>query len=126
MTFLVVALLGAAAVALGLRLTSGLLSRLSHPIDRLLLALVVGISITGLSLVVSMRYRVFELGLGLLVSLAPVGLYDLLCWWGRSRRCPPGPWLSGPLWSIVARCLVAAGLALASAGAVAAVAGVIR
>lgn len=125
MTLLVVALLAAAAISLGLRVTSGLLAGVSHPIDRLLLAAVVGISIAWLSLVASTRYQVFEAGLGLLVALAPVGVYDVARWWGRSRR-PFGPWVRAPLPVVAVRCLITAAVLMACAGAVVAIAGVIR
>ena len=32
------------------------------------------------------RYRVHDLGLGLLISLAPVGIFDLAKWWFRRNR----------------------------------------
>jgi hypothetical protein len=35
---------------------------------------------------ISDRYQVHDLGLGLLVSLAPVGVYDLVKWWLRRKR----------------------------------------
>jgi hypothetical protein len=32
------------------------------------------------------RYRVRDLGLGLLMSVAPVGVFDLAKWWFRRKR----------------------------------------
>lgn len=83
MTSLVVAvLLGLAAISLGLRTTS-LYAGGIRPVARLALAAVTGGLITALILQVCESYRVFELGLGLLLSLSPVGVYDLLKWWFR-------------------------------------------
>lgn len=86
MIYLVGVLLAATAASLGLRLTWGLLPAIAHPVGRLMMAMVVGASIVGLTLVASSRYRMLEAGLGLLISLAPVGIYDLLRWWFRFRR----------------------------------------
>jgi hypothetical protein len=125
MTLLVVALLAAAAVTLGLRTTTVLDGREVHPIDRLALGLVAGLSLVWVSLAVSTRYRAFEAGLGLLVSLAPAGVYDLLRWYYRSRR-PWASWVAGPVWILTIRLLLTLGLLLALAGAYVAIGGVIN
>jgi len=85
MTALVVGLLIAlAAVSLGLRTTAILIPRV-HPIVRLIAACVIGAIFAAVTLQVSERYRVYDLGLGLLLSLSPVGVFDLLKWWFRWR-----------------------------------------
>ena len=124
MTLLVVALLAAAAVTLGLRTTTVLDGREVHPVDRLALGLVAGVSLVWVSLALSTRYRAFEAGLGLLVSLAPAGLYDLLRWYYRARR-PMASWATGPAWILTVRLLLALGLLLALAGAYVAIGGVL-
>lgn len=124
MTLLVVALLAAAAVTLGLRSTTVLDGREVHPVDRLALGLVAGVSLVWVSLAVSTRYRAFEAGLGLLVSLAPVGAYDLLRWYYRARR-PMASWVAGPAWVLTVRLLLTLGLLLALAAAYVAIGGVL-
>ncbi|MGH9386640.1 MAG: hypothetical protein ACRD2N_20405 [Vicinamibacterales bacterium] len=89
----VAALLFAACLSVGLRATSGWLDR-CHPIDRLLLAIVLGGLLIAAALVVSTRFGVTQAGYGLAFSLAPVGLFDVVKWWYRSRR-GPSPWLVG-------------------------------
>lgn len=83
--FFVGALLGLAAVSLGLRATSVLIPRV-HPLLRLAVSTIIGLAVVMVTLQVSDRYYVHDLGLGLLVSLSPVGLYDLAKWWFRWRR----------------------------------------
>ena len=79
---LVGVLLALAAISLGLRVTNALIPR-AHPLLRLSVAAIVGgAASTGL-LEICDRYQVHDLGLGLLVSLAPVGIFDLLKWWFR-------------------------------------------
>jgi hypothetical protein len=80
----VAALLVAAALSVGLRATSGWLEHW-HPIDRLILAMILGGVVLAASLTMSSRYGVIQAGYGLAFSLAPVGLYDVLKWWFRSR-----------------------------------------
>lgn len=85
MTALVVWLLVAlAAVSLGLRTTSILIPR-AHPFVRLIASAVIGAIFAAVTLQISDRYGVHDLGLGLLVSLSPVGVFDLLKWWFRWR-----------------------------------------
>lgn len=79
---LVGALLALAAASLGLRTTSLLIPR-AHPVARLLASIVIGAIFTVTTLQLSERYLVYDLGLGLMLSLAPVGAYDLLKWWYR-------------------------------------------
>jgi glucan phosphoethanolaminetransferase (alkaline phosphatase superfamily) len=86
MTLVVVGvLLALAAVSLGLRTTSVLIPRV-HPILRLLVSIVIGAALVVLALQISDRYHVHDLGLGLLMSLSPVGVFDLAKWWFRWKR----------------------------------------
>ena len=83
--FFVGVLLALAAVSLGLRTTSILIPRV-HPLFRLLVSALIGTAFMVVTLQISDRYYVHDLGLGLLVSLSPVGIYDIAKWWGRWRR----------------------------------------
>ena len=80
-------LLAMAAVSLGLRTTSVLIPTV-HPVLRLLVSLVIGAALVVGSLRIADRYFVYDLGLGLLVSLSPVGVYDLAKWWFHTRPSP--------------------------------------
>ena len=83
MTALVIGpLLGLAAASLGLRTTSVLVPRI-HPVVRLLVSLVIGAMFVTVTLRLADTYRVYDMGLGLLLSLAPVGIFDLVKWWFR-------------------------------------------
>jgi len=75
-------LLALAAVSLGLRTTSLLIPRV-HPLLRLAASSVVGTILVLATLQICDRYRVHDLGLGLLISLAPIGIFDLAKWWYR-------------------------------------------
>lgn len=88
MNAVVVVLVALAGLALGLRVTAVLLSPRVHPLARLALSAFAGASIVLVTLELCDSYRVFDLGLGLLLSLSPVGLYDLTKWWFRWRRAP--------------------------------------
>ena len=77
-------LLALAAASLGLRTTSVLIPRV-NPYLRLACSIVIGAALVVGSLRVSDSYLVHDLGLGLLVSLAPVGIYDLVKWWFHTR-----------------------------------------
>jgi hypothetical protein len=79
---LVGVLLALAAISLGLRVTNTLIPR-AHPWLRLTIAAIVGSAASTGLLEICDRYQVHDLGLGLLVSLAPVGIFDLLKWWFR-------------------------------------------
>ena len=85
-----IGLVALAAISLGLRTTSVLLGPGVHPVGRLLLAMAAGTLITLVTLELTESLGVFELGLGLLLSLSPVGVFDLLKWWftWRKRRQP--------------------------------------
>ena len=83
--FFVGVLLALAAVSLGLRTTSLLIPRV-HPLVRLFISLIIGTAMMMVTLQISDRYHVYDLGLGLLVSLSPVGVFDLVKWWYRYRR----------------------------------------
>ena len=83
---LVTVLLALASITLGLRTTSLYASDRMHPVARLVLAVFTGGLMTALILQVCSSYRIFEFGLGLLLSLSPAGVYDLAKWWFRQRR----------------------------------------
>jgi hypothetical protein len=85
MIFVVGVLLGLAAVSLGLRTTSVLIPRV-HPLLRLAVSSVIGTILVLATLQICDRYRVHDLGLGLLLSLAPVGIFDLAKWWFRRKN----------------------------------------
>ena len=78
-------LLALAAVSLGLRTTSLLIPRV-HPLLRLAASGIIGTILVVATLQICDRYHVHDLGLGLLVSLAPVGVFDLAKWWFRRKR----------------------------------------
>lgn len=86
MTIVVVVLVALAGLSLGLRTTSVLLGPRVHPLVRLALSIVAGTVLVLAALELCESYRVFDLGMGLLLSLSPVGLYDLAKWWFRWRR----------------------------------------
>jgi hypothetical protein len=85
MNVVIIVLLILAAVSLGLRATSGLSLRV-HPVIRFAIALAVGLLLSVAFLQFCDSYRVFEFGLGLLISLSPVGVFDLAKWWFRWGR----------------------------------------
>ena len=85
MIFVVGVLLGLAAVSLGLRTTSVLIPRV-HPLLRLAVSSVIGTILVLATLQICDRYHVHDLGLGLLLSLAPVGIFDLAKWWFRRKH----------------------------------------
>jgi hypothetical protein len=86
MSILMLALLVLAALSLGLRTTSVLVSPAVHPVFRLVLSLLIGGIMTMALLQLCRSYQVFELGLGLLASLAPVGVFDVAKWWFRGKK----------------------------------------
>lgn len=86
MSAVIIGLVALAAIALGLRTTAVLLGPGVHPVGRLLLAIAAGTLITMVILELADSYGVFELGLGLLLSLSPVGVFDLVKWWFRWDR----------------------------------------
>jgi hypothetical protein len=75
-----------AAASLGLRIVSLLIGERSNAYLRLVIALVIGNAIVVYALRLCDSYQVHDLGLGLLVSLSPVGVYDLIKWWLRRHR----------------------------------------
>ena len=88
-------LLALAALSLGLRTTSLLMAR-AHPLVRLAVSSLVGTILVLATLQISDRYRLHDLGLGLLLSLAPVGVFDLTKWWFLRRPAAvtaPASWL---------------------------------
>jgi hypothetical protein len=86
MTFLVAALVAIATMSIGLRISSFFVSDRVHPIGRLMVAIATGTLISAAILQAFSSYRVFDFGLGLLISLSPVGLFDLAKWWFGWRR----------------------------------------
>ena len=78
-------LLALAAVSLGLRTTSILMPRV-HPLVRLAVSSIIGTILVVATLQICDRYRVHDLGLGLLLSVAPVGVFDLAKWWFRRKQ----------------------------------------
>lgn len=78
-------LLALAALSLGLRTTSLLLPRVNAFV-RLVFSAIAGTILVLATLRLCDRYQVHDLGLGLLLSLAPVGVFDLLKWWYRRTR----------------------------------------
>jgi hypothetical protein len=86
MTVVVLGLVALAALSLGLRTTSVLVSPAVHPLVRLALSIAAGALITAVILEVCQGYRVFDFGMGLLISLSPVGFFDLAKWWFRWRN----------------------------------------
>jgi hypothetical protein len=90
MTLIVIGvLLALAAVSLGLRTTALLIPRV-RPLVRLVASAIAGTILVLAALRLCDRYGVHDLGLGLLLSLSPVGLFDLGKWWFR-RRIEPLP-----------------------------------
>jgi hypothetical protein len=86
MTYAVYALLALAGLSLGLRATSVLLDSRLHPLARFAVSIVIGAALVLVTLEVCDKYHVLDLGIGLLLSLSPVGLFDLAKWWFRWRR----------------------------------------
>ena len=85
MTAFVLGLLALAALSLGLRTTGVLLSPRVHPLMRFVAAGLIGGVMTAAILELCNAYGVAQLGWGLLLSLSPVGLFDLAKWWFRWR-----------------------------------------
>lgn len=77
-------LLALAAITLGLRATGLLIPRVP-PVLRLAVSAIIGTIFVLATLQICDRYRVHDLGLGLLISLAPVGIFDLAKWWYRRK-----------------------------------------
>jgi hypothetical protein len=82
---LVGVLVALAAISLGLRTTSVLIPRI-NPLLRFITSGVIGAVLTTATLQICDSYQVHDLGLGLLVSLSPVGVYDLAKWWLRWKK----------------------------------------
>jgi hypothetical protein len=80
------ALLLLAAASVGLRTTAFFVSDRINAYLRLAIALAAGSVITAAILELFNAYRIFDFGLGLMLSLSPMGPYDLARWWFRSRR----------------------------------------
>ncbi|MDP2318195.1 MAG: hypothetical protein Q8O42_02490 [Acidobacteriota bacterium] len=117
MIVLLVLLVTLAGLSLGLRTISVLLPPQAHPLDRMALSIVAGTLWTAVVFETSSSHRVFDLGLGLMLSLSPVGLFDLAKWWFRSRGRRSG-WLRvgfAPTWLVALRWLFLAGLLAAVA-----------
>lgn len=118
MTALLVLLVLLAGLSLGLRTTSVLMDPAAHPLDRMALSIIAGALWTAVVFEVSDNYRIFDFGLGLMLSLSPVGIFDLTKWWLRSRG-RRAQWLAGASGARLAlRWLFLAALIAAIAGAV--------
>ncbi len=116
MTVVLVLLVTLAGLCLGLRTTSLFLHPGVHPFDRLVLSMLAGALWVAVVLEVANSYRLFDFGLGLLLSLSPAGLFDAIKWWFRSRD-RRASWLAGasaPRWVIVLRWLFLAVLVAAA------------
>lgn len=79
------ALLALAAVSLGLRATSLLIPRV-QPLLRLAVSAAIGTILVMATLQICDRYHVHDLGLGLLLSISPVGIFDLTKWWFLRKK----------------------------------------
>ena len=113
MTVLLVLLVTLAGLSLGLRTTSVLMDPAAHPLDRLALSILAGALWTALVFEVSNSYRVFDFGLGLMLSLSAVGLFDITKWWFLARGRRSG-WLQArpsPGWVVALRWTLLGGLA---------------
>ena len=77
-------LLALAAMALGLRAASLLIGR-AGALVRLIVGAIIGTILVLATLQICDRYGVYDLGLGLLLSLSPVGIFDLAKWWYRRK-----------------------------------------
>jgi hypothetical protein len=107
MTGVLVTLVMLAGLSLGLRTTSLVMDGEAHPLDRLAVAIIAGALWTAVVLEVSSSYRIFDFGLGLMLSLSPAGLFDVTKWWFRSRG-RRAQWLRGsvsPAWLLALRWL---------------------
>ena len=63
---------------------------------------------------VANRYRIYDFGLGLMLSLSPAGVFDITKWWFRSRGRRAG-WLragDSPGWLVTLRWAFLSGLAV--------------
>ena len=119
MTLLLVLLVTLAGLSLGLRTTSVLIGPEAHPLDRMMLSILAGALWTALVFEVSNSYRIFDFGLGLMLSLSPAGMFDVTKWWFRSRGRRSG-WLrgvTGAMWLVVLRWAFVLSLAVAGAAA---------
>lgn len=76
------ALLALTAMCLGLRTTSVLIPRI-HPVVRVLISAIMGSVLVMAAMQLAMRNGLHDMGLGLLLSLSPVGVFDLAKWWYR-------------------------------------------
>lgn len=115
MTIMLTLLVALGALSLGLRTTSVLMNPLSHPLDRLVLSIAAGALWTAVVFEVCDSYRIFDFGLGLMLSLSPAGLFDVTKWWFRSRSRRSG-WLRGglaPNWLVAMRWIFLAASAAA-------------
>lgn len=116
LTVVIVALIGLAGLSLGLRTTSVLMPPNTHPLDRLALSILAGALWTAVVFEVFDSYRLFDFGLGLMLSLSPVGVFDFTKWWFRARG-PRAGWLragTAPAWLVALRWSFLAALALAA------------
>ncbi len=121
MTIVVVLLVTLAGLCLGLRTTSVMLNPGIHPVDRLALSIIAGAIWTAVVFDVANSYRIYDFGLGLMLSLSPAGLFDITKWWFRSRGRRSG-WLVGATaatWVVALRWLFVVAAVVASIAGVA-------
>lgn len=114
MIVVLVLLVALAGLSLGLRTTSVLISPAAHPLDRMALSVIAGALWTAVVFEAAESYRIFDFGLGLMLSLSPVGIFDATKWWFRSRGRRAG-WLratDSPGWLITLRWAFLAGLSV--------------
>ncbi len=112
MTVLLALLVILAGLCLGLRTTSVMLPLTVHPLDRLALSIIAGAIWTAVVFDVANRYRIYDFGLGLMLSLSPAGVFDITKWWFRSRGRRAG-WLraeDSPGWLVTLRWAFLSGL----------------
>jgi len=121
MTIVVVLLVTLAGLCLGLRTTSVMLNPGINPVDRLALSIIAGAIWTAVVFDVANSYRIYDFGLGLMLSLSPAGLFDITKWWFRSRGRRSG-WLVGTTaatWVVALRWLFVVAAVVASIAGVA-------
>ena len=89
MSIVIFGLLSLTAASLGLRTVAAFLGPGVHPVVRIIIGLLVGAVISAAFLQFCDNYRVLEFGLGLLISLSPAGVFDVMRWWFRWRAGVP-------------------------------------
>ena len=80
MTLLLWVLLALGATSIGFRASSWFMPQRVHPLAQLVVALATGTLLSAAVLEVCSSYRILDFGLGLLISMSPVGPFDLAKW----------------------------------------------